>query len=443
MRLAFAGSAAIAAVCLLLGATDRARAECPVGPGTLPHASTQVPDSFGFPDSANNCNFHQWSWQMFLWLTQTVAPNTPRFATFLPSQALLPPALGGGPALNPFIGRSTVSRPLTEHVQAGPDGVLVDQNGRIVYYEMLVNPMFAEFVKANNLNDPATLRAFPATTPFPVGATDTTVELKVAWKILGTGDKAETFFTKTAQVALLTTDAAGKIIIDGDKTQQVQLGLVGFHIGGIVQHHPEMIWASFEHVSNAPDAPNGLQTPPDTIVSTSTFSFYKAGTPFKDCNVNAGGAGALKLVDPATQVLSPPTQVCRIYPQGGGKDTNIANIKDLNAAVRGGLDDVWKNYFEVGAIWFNTEGGKPGLQPNCTFVAGSPFPCNVEVTGSLHLSNATIETFTQVQSVQDNCFACHNTMPAYSANPRATPLPGKDLSISHIILDNYFAGAGR
>jgi hypothetical protein len=59
--------------------------------------------------------------------------------------------------------------------------------------------------------------------------------------------------------------------------------------------------------------------------------------------------------------------------------------------------------------------------------------CDVVVTGSTHLSNATIETFTQSQSVLDNCFACHNTMQRFAPKADLDPLPGKNVAISHVL----------
>jgi mono/diheme cytochrome c family protein len=50
------------------------------------------------------------------------------------------------------------------------------------------------------------------------------------------------------------------------------------------------------------------------------------------------------------------------------------------------------------------------------------------VTGSIHLSNSTMETFTQPENVKKNCFACHDT----AANG-PLGLPAMNLNISHIL----------
>ena len=146
------------------------------------------------------------------------------------------------------------------------------------------------------------------------------------------------------------------------------MALVGFHIAATVNGHPEMIWATFEHVRNAPDLPKPVnQMGPDEVVSDKGWTFYQANTRFRDCNINSAGAGALKLNE-RQQTLSPVTQVCRIIPSGGGSANNVGNIKSMNDSVHSQLKDVFNNYFEVGAIWFNASNA---LKPNCTFQPGS------------------------------------------------------------------------
>ena len=47
----------------------------------FPHSKTPEQNSAGFPSDPNNCDFHQWSWNAFLWLTQDVR-GEPRFESF-------------------------------------------------------------------------------------------------------------------------------------------------------------------------------------------------------------------------------------------------------------------------------------------------------------------------------------------------------------------------
>lgn len=410
----------------------RARADgCVADPAWFPHAQTREPDSAQFPADPTNCDFHRWSWQMFLWLTQAdPATGKLRFETFA-DPASLDPALPHDGTLLPALDLKGF-RPLGTYLQAGTDGILVDQNGRIVYYTLYLNDVFAKFIKDNHLDTVENIRKFAPDKPFGMD----TLELKAAWKVLGKGDDPARFYTRKASIHPLVKKGGG-YAVDRTKIEEVTVALVGFHIGGIVAHHDEMIWATFEHADNAPDVASLPTVKPDTVISTRNWSFYKAGTPFKDCNVNPAGSGTQTL-DEKTQVMAPVTQACRLYPFGSGADkqANADNIKSIDASAESQVDGVWKNYFEVGAIWFDTGAGKD-LQPNCTFQPGA-LQCGVVITGSTHLSNATIETFTQSQSTLDNCFACHQTMQRFPPKKSLAPLPGMDIDISHILVNLYF-----
>lgn len=381
----------------------------------------------------SNCAFHQWSWQAFLWLTQTLEEtNQPRFLSFMSPADLFGVGLSGEGV--PRMGKSALPETLNEFMQAGTDGILTDQTGQPVYYTQYLNREFADFVTQNQLTNPDTLVAFDPATPFPIGA----LELKASWKIVQEGEDSSRFFTMQADVNLLA-NKDGQIVIDPTKVRNVTLALVGFHIGGRVNNHPEMIWATFEHIDNAPNVPPNLQ--PSDPVSNMDWTFFKAGTPYRNCNLNPANSPDLSL-DETTQTLRPITQVCRLYQFGNNPDqppdrkdriqTNDQNIELLNNEVRARLTeegDVWRHYMEVGAIWFQSDNA---LEPNDSLATDKL------LTGSLKLSNATIETFTQTQSTMNNCFRCHNTEQRFPPTASLNPLPGKDVNISHIIVNGFF-----
>jgi hypothetical protein len=441
MRSKLLAGAAVAAFCVAIGTPACApTSSCPAPRSWFPHTQTPEQDSAGF-SSSSNCEFHQWSWNAFLWLTQDVK-GEPRFEHMPPDGIETQPEV-----LDALIGRSAKARTLDLIEQAGPNGIMVDLQGHPIYYSIHSDSTFGDFIKQNDLFDPAKLRAFDPNKSFPVGS----LTLKAAWKVVTPGEDVSTFYTREAKIALLTTkngkialatkDVDGKRVVE---TRDVEVALVGFHIGGTVNGHPEMIWATFEHRDNAPDLPEAMnKMAPNDIVSDKDWTFYKAGTPFKDCNVNSAGAGALEL-DEAAQTLSPVTQVCRLIPYGGGSDDNVTDIKSLNDSVHSQLKGVWNNYFEVGAIWF---AALNGLKPNCTFQPGS-LECRADpkkpiLTGSTQLSNATVETFTQSQSMKDNCFACHNTVQVTSPKAAVPSLPGLNVDISHVLLNEYFDAASK
>lgn len=430
---------ALTALCGTAGTQAFADDACVAQPALMQNP-IPMPDPAKFPDNPSNCDFHQWTWQMFLWLMEPVN-GAPRFESFADPKSLDPGRTAGpsAGALLPGLAL-TGDKAMDIYLQAGPDGILVDQNGRIVYYSMYIDKVFSDFFKENDLTTSQNMLKLDPNTPFPEG----TLSLKAAWKIVGPNDKTDGFYTKKAVVNLLTKKG-GKFVIDPTKTEEVKVAMVGFHIAGTVAHHAEMIWSTFEHDLNAPDVANYPNVTPDQVVSDKDWTFYKAGTPFKGCNVNPAGSPEQTL-DVATQKMSPVTQACRLYAYGSGPDkaSNAANIQSLNASVIAGINDgkiaadkLWTNYFELGSTWFDTNAGKP-IQPNCNFQPGED-RCGVVVTGSTHLSNTTIETFTQAQSSIDSCFSCHHTTQRFPPAANLNPLPGKDANISHIFNNLYFS----
>ncbi len=396
------------------------------------------------PDEAfkTNCGFHQWSWMMFLWLTDDVDGQL-RFETMPTSQEVINGdqlAVDVSETLAPRMEKSNKMNviapillddvpgnpPLEEIYQAGSAGLLVDQKGRAVYYSMNVSPEFFAFaVTDNHLEVPENLLNFPATNDFPMNA----MEIKASWKIVEEGEDVSGLYTRQAQVTKLKNNPDGPgVVPDLGNTAEETVALVGLHIAGVVQGHPEMIWATFEYNRNAPVfAPDQAM---DAPVSPDDYLFYKGGTPAVDCNIN--NAQTLKVVDADTQVLAPITQACLQFAYGGGTETNKANIQALNTEAPGvveslGLNPVFANYLEIGAIWFKTP---DALEPD------DPIDTDALLAGSFVLSNSTIETFTQKIASENNCFKCHNTAGHYAAG--YTPLPGKNVNISRILTNAYF-----
>lgn len=408
-------------------------------PPTAPDGSCAAPASW-FPQSQtpepdpnapfeNFCDFHKWAWQSFLWLTQT-DPSTGRlrFETFPTVGDVIRGSRSATPMpkLAPRVRKNVDPKGAIDEInQAGPGGILVDHDGHVVYYSQYVNPQMFDEIVNKKWNDPATLSTLPPDTEFSTGD----VELKAAWKIVAPGEDTSKLFTTKAIVDKLV-DKGGTIVADRDAPEEVTVALVGLHVVGWVEGHPEAIWATFEQVDNAPDFAHGQS--PRNPVSDRDWTFYTAGTTALD--VNQLNAATLSL-DEAAQAVTPITQVARQYPFGMVPDPtdpddqqNLEAINTLNESVWEQLapDNVWKNYFEVGAIWTNGD-----LKPNETLQDA--------LIGSTLLSNATIETFTQAIRSENNCFSCHNTLMFNPTDPSVTPLQGTNLNVSHIILEAYLA----
>lgn len=372
------------------------------------------PDPHGF-ESTSNLAFHEISWEYFLWLTSEAEDGKLVFETMYTDAAIRPE-----------------SKDDTNHIlggvqQANSEGILVDHNGRAVYTTMMIDKVYRDFVIGNELYDADALREFPADQSFPVGA----LSLKAAWKIVADGEDIGGMYTTRAEIKLLA-DQNGTIGIpeDPETRDGVLVALVGFHIAVVVNGHPEAIWATFEHVNNSPFVAAGQLR--DKAVADEDFTFYAAKTPMQDANIN--GKPVLTL-DESTQKLTPVTQVALQYRLGGGSSVNQNNIDGLNARMHARLpaNSIWRNYFEVGAIWFSQkEALKPDWNPN----SGEDL-----ITGSTTLSNSVIETFTQHIESENECFSCHNTMSLTTVPPGKPVIPGKNVLTSHILLQNYLAEA--
>ena len=370
-----------------------------------------MPDPAAFKASSN-FDFHQISWEYFLWLTSKVDMDHLVFDTMYTDKAILPEF------------KEDKNHILGGVNQAESNGIVVDTNGRAVYTTMSINGTYRDFVLENKLYDPAAFQNFPADTTFPVGA----LSLKLAWKLVGEGEDVSNFYTTEAEIQLLEEVDGLVTIPDNPKTQKnVKVALVGFHIAVVVEGHPEAIWATFEHVDNAPYLAANAQR--DGGVSELNHTFYNKDTKLADVNQN--NAPILTL-DAATQKLSPVTQVALQFRRGGGNSINQNNIDEINEMMHAKLDEksIWRNYIEIGAVWFKVADGlKPDWNPNTDQ--------NTQITGSVQLSNSVIETFTQNIVSQNECFSCHNTMTTTNTPDGLPILPGKNVSTSHILLKNY------
>ncbi|MDI5986448.1 hypothetical protein QLQ85_16775 [Halomonas sp. M4R5S39] len=411
----------------------------------FPH--TPFPDGNQFPDvsKVSNCDFHQWAYQMFLWLSRPAsdAQGAPlNFQTLASPKALFPKD-GHSPKDKAYPGRGEDEQPdihvrvaksqnTADHVdifQAGPGaGVLVDQGGNVVYYTGLLNREFWDFVKEKRLYDLSALTSVSPMLDFPVNS----LELKLSWRIaaiLGDDGQPQQVFIPSASDYFHTEEQTVPVVkvVDGkitDNTKQkqemrVQLALIGMHVVGVVKDHPEFIWATFEHQANAPDCsavPSGGASP----VGDLAWSLYTPESPLAVQN-------QFDVNNPLTAV-----SVCRQVPFGGGDPQNIDNIKSLNASVASQLgDSVWANYQLVGAQWTTGSGAIPG--PNGFLPLDAE--AQSQFRGSHNLANTTMETFTQ----DANCFACHNAgVHTVTVDDSGQIVPAKHLNLSHFIV-NYQA----
>ena len=384
-------------------------------PRTPPPADTR-------PDPDSDCAFYKWAWQQFLFVTQSAGAgdDRPRFVSFSSRSELISPKSDQTHAARTFIPRD-----LGAIRQAGSLGILIDQNGRPLYYATHLNPDFVEFVRANSLTETAHLKDGATGLQFPTGS----LELKSSWKVVAPDDDVSRFFTIKTFVPVLKLTADGEVAVDANQVREETLALVGMHIVGVVEGHPEFIWATFEHNDNAPDLPVGLSPrAAQPVDSTRSWTLYPKGAKAADCNNKPEKSKSIKLLDEQHQTLATRVSVFREVAFGG--DDEPEDIKGLNDSVHRLLPPelaVWKNYSFTGAMWLN--------DPDRDFKENSDFngeaaahPERRVLGGDTRLSNATMETFTQ--SIQ-NCFSCHNTM-AKTIGPHFH-ISGRKLNMSHAL----------
>lgn len=405
------------------------------GRSFLPRTSVPPIDRI-LPATENDCGFYNWGWQTFLFATQPNSSRQPAFLNYTPFETVFD--LSETELLSKF---STTERDLyadqrfrvsalasssrlpllnAGFKQAGEAGaMLIDQNRNAIFYSIHINPNFAEFVEQNKLDDLPTLfqdagkGGISSDLEFPPGA----LELKAAWKIVEPGEDVSSYFTRRARVPLLKS--TGQQVIATGGTREVNLALIGLHVVGVVQDHPEFIWASFEHVDTqgrrdlTPAAKaNPLPgTPQELETLFQKYPLFGLSTPVSLANQQP----AQYQVDERSQKFQAATSVFRVFPaaltaqaeEDQALKTLNAHMGELFASSDPSGQDLRRNYRMVGAVWIDQPGSK---EPNGVFQANRSFENSPEHTilaGEDALSSMAMESFTQ--QTAPNCFSCHNT----------------------------------
>lgn len=382
-----------------------------------------------------DCSAYRWAWQTFLRVTGPDDGGHPAFLGYEGMNDLFGPdkimtfAQGDTKILNLAPRTPEASEPDVKTVivngikQASVDGVLVDQNNHAVYYAIHMNPTFTGFVRSRKYND-KTVLADPASTydVFPKGA----LELKSSWQIVDDANPPADYITTKALVPTIGLDKDGNLIADPNTTREVTVALLGIHVVGVIENHPEFIWSSFEHVGLAPNAADiPSKTDPKKEVSDQSFPLYAAHTPAEQADTYP----STYTLDAAKQTLSPATSVYRAYP-GANVDNKESDeaVDSLNENI-GKLfaskapADVRAHYRLIGAVWLKN--GAVDFALNDTFVDPDNTPEEKRrVAGENAMSNMAIESFTQTDF--PSCFSCHKTRASSGLKPKL-------LNVSHIL----------
>jgi len=365
------------------------------------------------------CDFYQFSWQWFLAQVSPANAADPSGDRVFETNRIADPNGGTNQcAQNALSGRKAaaklvafrIAKPIDFETDQADGNPLYDQAGNILYYNMWYAPEECQATSAG----------------FVAG----TMEIKTAWRVLPGPDA--TYYTMNADIPA------------GTGTQNVTLGLVGFHLVNWTSAHPEMIWASFEHKTNAPLCDGSSATSGWSLTSDAAAQCL-ADNPQPTGGTISPECASFDFNNPPTGGASPPPptsapdEICRLYENGNepgtavnGNDNsaNLAAIQQLNAALvgptgmitqlpAGNAMAVWKNYEMVGGLW-TKDGAASGAPPPVPSAQG-PANANSPQRGSLELANMTMETYEQgPTSAIPNCFGCHHFDPT---NP---------LGVSHI-----------
>lgn len=397
----------------------------------------------------NECGFYQWAVQTFLYITKkedndqkerflkypamAEVFNNAKFAMFRvspQSDVSLAPRIPK--QQNPIVDESikVLSDTLAREgiTQAGSlAGVLVDQHKHIIYYSIQMNDIFKQFIVDNKLNaSPESLKNFARDNPqavFPRGA----LELKSSWAIADKDFNLSEYITAKARLPKIK-NVDGTLIADPDDlTDETDIVLVGLHVVGVIENHPEFIWSTFEHDGAAVSAKGNPEDLSDDDLSRpikETSLLYDGKTPLKKANTPAetltlGSADGL-------QTLDPPTPVYRAFPGSSPTDAKEdGDVRSLNSNLAKLFEkspDVRSRYKLVGAVWLKN--GEKDFKVDTRFGDGEG-EMNA-LLGEQRMSNISMESFTQNRDSEHGCFSCHTTK-AVSGIPKAR------INVSHIL----------
>jgi hypothetical protein len=345
----------------------------------------------------------------------------------------------------------------TQGQAGGLSGVLLARNAALVYYGAMVNDVYAYFqTGVGNGTFPPNSSGysfFPTTqqqlNPVIAYAASKgsalpdrialTVELKTSWidttGLPALGLNPADFITAQGSVPEYNKTNP-KLWIPTGKTKPVTLAMVGMHVVGSVAGHPEMVWATFEHVNNAPSSgyqysnnQGGTSTVPQGRAGKWTFASPDATTyNFQKANYLAAPniQGQYYPASSSTTDIAPSDTLLQ---KAWGTGSDAADFVKENTEVISSdssvltqliKGDVRGNYIMTGATW--TIKGQT-VEP----LPGQTQPNNQ--IGTNLLANTTMETYDQGTSSQSssglNCFSCHGNGSQPAKQPANT-------AVSHI-----------
>ncbi|ARV05659.1 hypothetical protein BTO04_02635 [Polaribacter sp. SA4-10] len=427
-------------------------------------------------NNGTNIDFYEWSEQMFLWITSpqdsTIVLETREFYTVSPPDSLKKRNLIPHHSTKTLSASVNIMKLDSEEGQAGDGDVLMSKEGSLIYYITFVNDVYAQFLTAGkqdsikypNKKFPTTQTELDAIKAFAKGNGETlkspntlSMELKTSWVDLATiptVNKTD-YITVKANVPIYDKKI-DTIWTPTGNTETKTLALIGMHVVGSVNGHPEMIWATFEHQHNSPslgykyiDANKQTRTIAADTGDNWLLNKKSTDTVFNIVNMKYGKTDNAIEAKAGKTITASNTKRINAFgvaydndyaPNNENNSTAASNsqIIAINNTVRNQLikGDVRKNYIFIGATWTQKGAAPTGKSYSVERKQTSP---GVAV-GASQLANSTMETYFQYGAKKFNtsnasCFACHSNS-LHQNTPNALSHIYSELKLGTIITAN-------
>ncbi|HEX4296149.1 MAG TPA: hypothetical protein VHZ29_18580 [Rhizomicrobium sp.] len=354
---------------------------------------------------------------------------------------------GGKPVFVALNGGTVVD---IDPVQAGRAmDVLLAQNGSVIFYQTVVNDVYAYFLTGehyaqlppNNGQFPTTQQMADAIAKYAatngkinkiiVDPEALAIEAKMSWiEITPALPNPGSYITTQATIPVY--DTTDPHLWKPASTRTATLALVGVHVVGSTIGHPEMLWSTFEHYGNTPLATYaynnsaGTQTVTQSTAGTWLFSATGSIGPFNlphadykaspDIESPAGTSFTVSASDTLRQIpFGAPINQTPPNPEDATPAASNTELISLNNNIAQMMQaasasaDVRNNYFQSGTTW--TSGGASPTGSYGTTGQVSPGVAGNEV-GTNYLTNSTMETYQQSPNNMiggTNCFTCHTS----------------------------------
>jgi hypothetical protein len=286
-------------------------------------------------------------------------------------------------------------------------GPLVDQNGKWVRYQVKIYREEFDYLLQNKLYNLDGQIEFSrnSVVSFPIADPTTqkrgAIELKMAWKELGSTDIPARYYVVDGEVKNNDTG----------KFEPRKLGLVGMHIAMRTKSSPQWMWATFEHVDNvnANEFESGIGTNGKTVPLHANFNSSAMPTmlpnvlPAKNAvlDVDTGLPREPRPGEPPNawleRLTENPVQVTRVIPIPAATTSLNSEVQDLLRKVSGFRTggSVFQYYELIGAQW-------PVFPNSAAFPSGNgsaPESIIHKTPGSMvpvFVANSTMETYFQM-----------------------------------------------